>query len=170
MVGRPEVLSQSLPSFRHRLSVLYQTSLNVSEQNCNVYWSKVWTQLTSKVKCAVYSTPSLKEANWTCSDYLPGYRPTKHDTACDACAVQRRYVWHLASWRTYYQSNEFSRQMNDAQFRSCSLAWWCRYKGPKMREKKRKKKERRKESKKGRKKEKKEKRKCTLCTLSRIQR
>ncbi len=41
MVGRPEVLSQSLPSFRYRLSVVYQKSLNVSEQNCNVYWSKV---------------------------------------------------------------------------------------------------------------------------------
>ena len=41
MIGRPEVLSQSLPSFRYRLSVVYQKSLNVSEQNCNVYWSKV---------------------------------------------------------------------------------------------------------------------------------
>ena len=41
MVGRPELLSQSLPSFRYRLSVVYQKSLNVSEQNCNVYWSKV---------------------------------------------------------------------------------------------------------------------------------
>ena len=41
MVGRPEVLSQSLPSFRYRLSVVYQKSLNVSEQNCNIYWSKV---------------------------------------------------------------------------------------------------------------------------------
>ena len=34
MVGRPEVLSQSLPSLRYRLSVVYQKSLNVSEQNC----------------------------------------------------------------------------------------------------------------------------------------
>ena len=41
MVGRPEVISQSLPSFRYRLSVAYQKSLHVSEQNCNVYWSKV---------------------------------------------------------------------------------------------------------------------------------
>ena len=41
MVGRPEVLSQTLPSSRYRLSVVYQKSLNVSEQNCNVYWSKV---------------------------------------------------------------------------------------------------------------------------------
>ena len=41
MVGRPEELSQSLPSFRYRFSVVYQKSLNVSEQNCNVYWSKV---------------------------------------------------------------------------------------------------------------------------------
>ena len=41
MVERPEVLSQSLPSSRYRLSVAYQKSLNVSEQNCNVYWSKV---------------------------------------------------------------------------------------------------------------------------------
>ena len=40
-VGKPEVLFQSLPSFRYRLSVVYQKSLNVSEQNCNVYWSKV---------------------------------------------------------------------------------------------------------------------------------
>ena len=30
VVGRPEVLSQSLPSFRYRLSVVYQKSLNVS--------------------------------------------------------------------------------------------------------------------------------------------
>ena len=41
MVGRPEVLSQSLPSFRYRLSVVYQESLNISEQNSNVYWSNV---------------------------------------------------------------------------------------------------------------------------------
>ena len=40
MVGRPEVLSQSVPSFRYRLSVIYRKSLNVSEQNCNVYCSK----------------------------------------------------------------------------------------------------------------------------------
>ena len=40
-VGRPEVLSQCLPSFRYRLFVVYQKSLNVLEQNCNVYWSKV---------------------------------------------------------------------------------------------------------------------------------
>ena len=40
MVGRPEVLPQSLPSFRYRLSVVY-LNLNVLEQNCNVYWSKV---------------------------------------------------------------------------------------------------------------------------------
>ena len=33
MVGRPEVLSQSLPSFRYRLSFVYQKSLHVSEQN-----------------------------------------------------------------------------------------------------------------------------------------
>ena len=46
MVGRSEVLSQSLPSFRYRLSVINQKSLNVSEQNCKVYWSKVWIQLT----------------------------------------------------------------------------------------------------------------------------
>ena len=38
MVGRPEVLSQSLPSFRYRVYVVYQKSLNASEQNCNVYW------------------------------------------------------------------------------------------------------------------------------------
>ena len=37
MVGRPEALSQSLPSFRYRLSVVYQKSLNASEQT----WSKV---------------------------------------------------------------------------------------------------------------------------------
>ena len=30
MVGRTEVLSQFLPSFRYRLSVVYQKSLNVS--------------------------------------------------------------------------------------------------------------------------------------------
>ena len=41
MVGRPEVSSQSLPSFRYRISVVYQKYLNVSEQNCYVYWSKV---------------------------------------------------------------------------------------------------------------------------------
>ena len=41
MLGRPEVLSQSLPSSRYRFSVVYQKSVNVSEQNCHVYWSKV---------------------------------------------------------------------------------------------------------------------------------
>ena len=56
MVGRPEVLSQSLPSFRYRLPFVYRKSLNVSEQNCNVYWSKVWIQLTPKLMCAIYST------------------------------------------------------------------------------------------------------------------
>ena len=34
MVGRPELLSRPLPSFRYKLSVVYQKSLNVSEQNC----------------------------------------------------------------------------------------------------------------------------------------
>ena len=56
MVGRPEVLSQSLPSFRYRLFVVYQKSLNVSEQNCNVYLSKVWIQFTPKLMCTIYST------------------------------------------------------------------------------------------------------------------
>ena len=55
MVGRPEVLSQSLPSFRYRLSVV-KKSLNVAEQNCNVYWSKVLIQLTPKLKCGIYSS------------------------------------------------------------------------------------------------------------------
>ena len=41
MVGKPRVLSQSLASFRYRLSVVHQKSLKVSEQNCTVYWSKV---------------------------------------------------------------------------------------------------------------------------------
>ena len=41
MVGRPELLSQFLPSFMYRLSVVHRKYLNVSEQNCNVYWSKV---------------------------------------------------------------------------------------------------------------------------------
>ena len=41
MVDRPEVLSLSLPSFRYRFSIVYQKSLDVSEQNCTVYWSKV---------------------------------------------------------------------------------------------------------------------------------
>ena len=41
MVERPEMLSHSLPSFRYRLSFVYQKSLNVSEQNCNVYGSNV---------------------------------------------------------------------------------------------------------------------------------
>ena len=40
VVGRPEVLSQSLPNFRYRLSVVYEKSLNVSEQKSNVHWSK----------------------------------------------------------------------------------------------------------------------------------
>ena len=37
MVERPELLSQSLPGFRYRLSVVYQKSINASEQT----WSKV---------------------------------------------------------------------------------------------------------------------------------
>ena len=41
MVERPELLSQSLPSFTYRLSVVYERSLDVSEQNCQAYWSKV---------------------------------------------------------------------------------------------------------------------------------
>ena len=49
MVGRPELLSQFLPSFMYRLSVVHRKYLNVSEQNCNVYWSKVWIQLTPKL-------------------------------------------------------------------------------------------------------------------------
>ena len=61
MVGRPEVLSQSLPRFRYRLSVVYQKSLNVSEQNCNVYWSKVWIQLTPKLLRYLLVQPSLYE-------------------------------------------------------------------------------------------------------------
>ena len=56
MVGRPEVLSQSQRSFRYRLSFVYQISLNISEQNCNVCRSKVWIQLTPELICAIYST------------------------------------------------------------------------------------------------------------------
>ena len=56
MARSPEVSSQSLPSFRYRLSVAYQKSLNVLEQNCNVYWSKVRIKLTPKLMCAIYST------------------------------------------------------------------------------------------------------------------
>ena len=56
MVGRPGVLSQSLTNFMYRLSVVYQKSLNVSEQNCIVYLSKVWIQLTPKLLCAIYNT------------------------------------------------------------------------------------------------------------------
>ena len=52
-VGRPEVLSQSLPSYRYILSFVYQKWLNVPEQTCNVYWSKVWIQLTPKLMCAM---------------------------------------------------------------------------------------------------------------------
>ena len=55
LVGRPKLLSQSLPSFRYRFCC-FQESLNVSEQNCNVYWSKVWIQLTQILVCAIYST------------------------------------------------------------------------------------------------------------------
>ena len=51
IVGIPALLSQSLPSFRYRLSVVYQKS-----QNCYVNWSKVWIQLTAKLMCAIYST------------------------------------------------------------------------------------------------------------------
>ena len=56
MVWRPKMLSQSLPSFRYRLFVVYQKSLNVSEQNCNVYWWKVSFQLTPKLKSTIYGT------------------------------------------------------------------------------------------------------------------
>ena len=56
MVGRPEVLSPSLPSFWYRLSVVFPKSLNVSKQNCNVYWSKVWIQLAPRPRCAIYRT------------------------------------------------------------------------------------------------------------------
>ena len=56
MAGRPTVLSQSLPSFRYRLSFIYQKSLNVLEQNCNFYRSNVWIQLTPELICAIYST------------------------------------------------------------------------------------------------------------------
>ena len=65
MFGRPEVFSQSLPSFRYRFSVVYRKFINVSEQNCNVYWSKVWIQLTPKLLYAIYSTAvPLKECNY----------------------------------------------------------------------------------------------------------
>ena len=43
-VGRPEMVSK------------YQKSLNVSAQNCKVYWSKVWMQLIPKFMCAIYIT------------------------------------------------------------------------------------------------------------------
>ena len=40
-----------------RDSVVYQKSLNVSEQNCNIYWSKVWIQFTPKLMCAIWGRP-----------------------------------------------------------------------------------------------------------------
>ena len=48
MVGRPELLSQSLPNFRYRLSVVYQRSIIVSEQNCNVLLIKGLNSTDSK--------------------------------------------------------------------------------------------------------------------------
>ena len=45
VIGIPEVLSQSLPSFRHKLSVVY---MNLKMQQSRTYWSKVWIQLIPK--------------------------------------------------------------------------------------------------------------------------
>ena len=61
MVWRPEVLSQSLPSLRYRLTFVYQKSLNVSEQTWYVYWPMGWIQLTPKLMCAIYcaAIPSI---------------------------------------------------------------------------------------------------------------
>ena len=81
MVGRPELLSQSLLSFRYRLSIIYQRSLNVSEQDCNFYWSKVWIQLTPKLMCAIYST-----------------------------AVPLSKLWHLTVLSVASPSNSYSRK------------------------------------------------------------
>ena len=38
VIGIPEALSQSLPSFRHELSVVY---INLKMQQSRTYWSKV---------------------------------------------------------------------------------------------------------------------------------
>ena len=88
MVGRPEVLSQSRPSFRCRLSVVYQKSSNVSEQHCNVYWSEVWIQLTPKLMCAIYSTTipfkksfSLAAFHYFSYSHTPVWRVQKNSYA-----------------------------------------------------------------------------------------
>ena len=95
IVGRrPEVLSQSLPSFRYRLSVLsvvYQKSLNVSEKNCNVNQSKVWIELTPifKLMCAIYSTavPLRKATQRSCRQNIP------ETIKCAKCEMQNWWYW-----------------------------------------------------------------------------
>ena len=66
VIGIPEVLSQSLPSFRHRLSVVYQKSQNAAEQNLLV---KGLNSTDSKIHklCAIYNTaiPSTEILSWS---------------------------------------------------------------------------------------------------------
>ena len=103
MAGRPEVLSQSLPSFRYRLSDVYQKSLNASEQNCNVYCSKVWIQLTPKLMCAMYSKaiPLLITKNDEVEKQTKLNTYFLQDVATDsALASPTLYsVWRICRWR-----------------------------------------------------------------------
>ena len=57
-------------------SVVYQKSLTVSEQNCNVYWSKVWMKLTPKLMCAIYRT-AIPISIYMAMEQLYFQQPTK---------------------------------------------------------------------------------------------
>ena len=63
MVGRPEVLCQSLSRFRYRLSFVYQKFLNVSEQNCNAYGHRFEFNLLQNLFALFTVHPSLS-VNW----------------------------------------------------------------------------------------------------------
>ena len=86
MVGRPEVLCQSLPSFRYRLSFVHQKSLNVSEKNWKVYRSKVLIHLTPELICAIYSTsvPFSELGRRNYYGRKPGSRRSMQGLVCPA--------------------------------------------------------------------------------------
>ena len=97
MVGRPEVLTQSLPSFRYRLSAVYQKSLNVSKQNCNAYWSKVWIQLTLKFMRVIYRTAVPTRTGLTRTNKQPEQVQEEECARFQSEQRRRSTIFHVAT-------------------------------------------------------------------------
>ena len=101
---------------------MYQLSLNVSEQNCNVHWSMVWVQLTPKLMCAFYSmaVPLSLQPNVCLSMFLLFCAAWMHFCSCGTSwgadwqcllGIVLFGAWHPAWWtNAFWQNHRWRRR------------------------------------------------------------